>query len=378
MATPLCQYFNKCGGCTLQHIDYALQLEQKRKKLAQFVGVDSEKVLVFSDREYYYRSRIDFLFTRYGFGMRERGSSVKVIEVEKCVISDENINEILMELRLFFTNNDCFHLDTQKGTLKSAIVRSSKLGERAICFVLHEESSKLAEAMQKIREFAKKSSADHIVVMTREIENDHFEKYEEDDEEDSSIIKGAALMRERLCDKVFLYPVGGFFQNNSTVAEKMQQYVREMLERYDTKQKMLLDLYGGVGTFGIINADLFQTVAVEESFPAGIDAAKQNIIENKVPNVLAYGLDAKQLRKVKISGKLFVITDPPRSGMDVKVISQLNELKPEVIVYVSCNPEQLGKDLIKFKEYTLKSVALFDMFPQTLHGEAVAELVRKK
>lgn len=375
MATPLCQYFNKCGGCTLQHIDYTLQLEQKRKKLAQFVGVDSEKVLVFSDKEYYYRNRIDFLFTRYGFGMRERGSSVKVLDIEKCVISDEKINEMLMELRLFFTNNDCFHLDTKKGTLKSAIVRSSEFGERAICFVLNEESSKLAEAMEKIREFAKKSSADHINVMTREIEDDDF-KVEEDDE-DSSIIKGAASMRERLCDKVFFYPVGGFFQNNSQVAEKMQQYVREILQQYETKEKMLLDLYGGVGTFGIINADLFQTVAVVESFPAGIQAAKQNIIENKVSNVLAYGLDAKQLRKVKVSGKLFVIADPPRSGMDVKVIQQLNELKPEVIVYVSCNPEQLGKDLVKFKEYTLKSVALFDMFPQTLHSEAVAELVRK-
>jgi len=81
---------------------------------------------------------------------------------------------------------------------------------------------------------------------------------------------------------------------------------------------------------------------------------------------------------MSLSSPLFVVTDPPRSGMDVKTIYHLNEVKPKVIIYISCNIEQLAKDLPKFKNYKLKSAALFDLFPQTPHCEGVVELVLKE
>jgi 23S rRNA (uracil1939-C5)-methyltransferase len=89
-------------------------------------------------------------------------------------------------------------------------------------------------------------------------------------------------------------------------------------------------------------------------------------------------LDAMQLKKLDLPDSLFVITDPPRSGMHEKTIEQLKKLRPKVIVYVSCNVVQLGKDLPKFKDYRIRSAALFDLFPQTPHSEAVVELVLKE
>ena len=184
------------------------------------------------------------------------------------------------------------------------------------------------------------------------------------------------MLSDTFLDKKFFYNIQGFFQNNLEMAEKMLGYTHEILKQYNTKDAYLLDLYGGVGTFGIVNSDLFKEVTIIENFKGSIDAANINIKENKVNNVKALVLDAKQLRKANLKKPLYVITDPPRSGMEQKTIQILNELKPEVIIYISCNQQQLGKELPKFKHYKIKSAAMFDLFPQTPHIESVTELVR--
>ena len=97
---------------------------------------------------------------------------------------------------------------------------------------------------------------------------------------------------------------------------------------------------------------------------------------NNVVNADVHQLDAKQIKKIQFKNDLFVITDPPRSGMDMKTIEALKRLKPGLILYISCNPFQLKKDILKFKDYQIKSAAMFDMFPQTNHIETVIELVR--
>jgi len=157
----------------------------------------------------------------------------------------------------------------------------------------------------------------------------------------------------------------------------MHKYVNELLKSYDAKDKFghLLDLYGGVGTFGIINADLFKKVTIVEGFQGCIDAANANIELNDIDNAEALCMDAMQLKKVKLTSPLYVVTDPPRSGMHPKTIEELIRLKPERLIYISCNVKQLEKDLPKFlKHYTLKSAAMFDLFPQTNHMESVVEL----
>ena len=114
-----------------------------------------------------------------------------------------------------------------------------------------------------------------------------------------------------------------------------------------------------------------------ESFIPSVRVAQKNISLNSVRNAKIIGLDAKRFKVIEFDKeqKLFVITDPPRSGMHPKTIARLNELCPDAIIYVSCNVDQLGGDLAKFDGFRIKSAAMFDFFPQTPHSESVIELV---
>lgn len=367
MAIPLCPYFNKCGGCAAQHIDYDIQLENKQKAVENAIG---HKVTVHSANPYRYRNRMDFIFTSRGIGFRERNNWKSIVDVDECVISEPIINTLVKEIGEYFGNIDAYNVRTQQGTYMYAVIRTAK-NESAISFVLNEDSKGLGQTIDAIKKFAVTSSATNIAVTyvpstANESISDEF-----------FMVKGKDTLTAEYCGKTFSFSLQGFFQNNHVMAQQMHEYVANIITKHETKQSHLLDLYGGVGCFGIINADKFKDVTIVESVKSCIDAAQKNIAQNKITNAKALVLDAKSLKKVQLAQPLFVITDPPRSGMDPATITQLNVLKPEVIVYISCNYHQLAKDLTKFKNYEVKSAALFDLFPQTNHAEVVAELVKK-
>ncbi|MBI2668371.1 23S rRNA (uracil(1939)-C(5))-methyltransferase RlmD [Candidatus Woesearchaeota archaeon] len=368
MATPLCPYFGSCGGCATQHLEYSLQLENKKKSLTQLINYSD--INVFSANEYFYRNRMDFVFHPRGVGLREKDKWWKIMDIERCVISQEPLNKLLLEVRTFFTNVDAFDVRQHTGTFRYAVIRVTTIGDSSVSFVVNEESTKLEEATEKIKEFAAKTTANNILITYVKPDTD------ESVSEEYILIKGRELLQEKLLGRTFYYPVQGFFQNNPAMAEKMLQYSYDILPKYDTKKAHLLDLYGGVGTFGIINSDLFKAVTIVESVPPAIECAKRNAKENRISNSNALVLDARNLKKLALPSPLFVITDPPRSGMHPKTIEELKRVKPEVILYISCNIQQLAKDIPKFKEYKIQSAALFDLFPQTNHVEAAVELVK--
>ena len=369
MVEPLCPYFGECGGCTFQHIPYDAQLENKRKELASHI--EFQDIKVFSGAAYHYRNRMDFVFHPGGLGLRKKGKWHQIKDIPECVISDERLNNLLKEVRSFFQKPDSFDLKKHNGTLKYAVIRTPS-EDSSVSFVLNEESSSREVVEQKIGEFAAKTTANNIIITFVPPKTDASVS------EEFIRVKGSDMLKESYLGREFLYSVQGFFQNNHAMAEQMQEYCHDLFNKYQTKNAHLLDLYGGVGTFGIINASLFKTVTIVESVPGCIDAAKQNIQKNNTTNASALLLNAKTLKKLELRSPLFVLTDPPRSGMHPKTIEELGRLRPEVIIYVSCNVQQLGRDVKKFSDYDIKSAALFDLFPQTPHSEAVIELVRKR
>ncbi|MBI5412622.1 class I SAM-dependent RNA methyltransferase [Candidatus Peregrinibacteria bacterium] len=370
MSQPVCPYFGTCGGCAMQHIDYAIQLENKKKNLAQAIGFDA--VTVFSDQEYGYRNRMDMVFHPGGLGFRERQSWTLIVDVKQCSISNERLNALLKEILDFFgTEFDAFHVKKHTGTFRFAVIRTPK-NDSCISFVLGKNSTRLDEAIRKIEAFARVTSADNVLAtyMSPETDMSIGSEY--------LVIKGKDELKATYLGKTFWYSAQGFFQNNDVMAEKMHMYVHDLLEKYDRQWAHLLDLYGGVGTFGIINAELFpKGVTIVENFEGCVVSAKKNIQVNGITNAEAIVLDAMQLKKLRLPSPLFVITDPPRSGMHPKTVEQLKKLEPKVIIYVSCNVQELKKDVPKFRDYKIKSAAVFDFFPQTNHMESVVELVRK-
>lgn len=369
MAEPLCPYFGSCGGCSSQHIGYSIQLENKKKALVQSIKFDDVKV--FSDKEYYYRNRMDMIFHPQGIGFRKKGQWQNIIDVEKCVISNEKLNELITEVRNFFKGVDAFDLKRHTGTYHYIVIRTPS-DDSSLSFVLNEDSNNLSAAVEKVKEFSEKTTSNNVIITYTPKDSDMSIS------DEFFAVKGKDMIKEKYFNREFLFPVQSFFQNNSVMAEKMHTYCNELLKKYDTKNASLLDLYAGVGTFGINNSELFKQVIILENDKLSIQSAEENMKNNNVTNSKTMLLDAKQLGRLQLQKPLFIIMDPPRSGMHPKTIEQLNVLKPEIMIYVSCNVEQLGKDLPKFKDYEIKSAALFDLFPQTVHSEAIVELCKKK
>lgn len=365
-----CPYFGSCGGCSLQHVPYETQLLQKRDKLAKLIHF--EDIEVMSDEPYAYRNRMDFIFSKEGLGLRKKGDWKTIIPITHCAIANEKVNTLLTEINTYFKNPDYFDIHRHAGTFKYAVIRAPQ-HTSAISFVLNEDSSKLGQAVDAIKTFATTTSAEHIIITYVPQQSDVSISGE------YAVIKGEDMLRETFLNHTFEYSVQGFFQNNTVMAEKMQAYIHNRITDWANTlplhEYQLLDLYGGVGTFGIINSALFKKTLIVENDTHCIAAAKLNIEKNKITTAQALVLDAMQIKKLELDQKLFLITDPPRSGMHQKTVEDINRRKPKIILYISCNIEELSKDIIKFKQYKLTRAALFDLFPQTPHVEAIVELV---
>lgn len=386
MREPKCPYFalpgaektpdglkdgegRKCGGCATQHLEYEAQLKNKTDRLISELKGYSD-IQVFSDDEWFYRNRMDMTFTPFGIGFREKGKWWRTLPVKQCVISNPKLNELITEINEFFGPDfDYFNVKTREGTYKYATIRTPQ-NDSSVSVVLNKESERYNEAAEKVAEYAKVSSASNVLLLRMKAKNSQSFG------DDYDVLKGSDMLEEELIQKKFRYSSQGFFQNNSVMANKMHEYVHDLLAGYERGEYAhLLDLYGGVGAFGVVNADLFHKVTTIEDYEGCTIAAKQNIELNQLNNVEAICMDAKRLKQVRLPEKeLYVVTDPPRSGMHEETIIQLRKLKPTKIIYISCNVEQLGKDLPKFNDYKIQSAALFDLFPQTNHMESVVEL----
>ncbi|MFA4891185.1 MAG: hypothetical protein WC604_02435 [Candidatus Gracilibacteria bacterium] len=418
MTDPKCPYFGRCGGCSAQHIDYAVQVENKRKVLADAIGVTgaglAAEVQAFFGESFGYRNRMDMIFhrsgNRSGIGFRLKGEWKKSVDVEECCISEKRLNGLIKEVRGFFFGGrvgaaadagaiqgegdfDSFDVVKKCGTFRYAVIRTPGAGagqatagvgqagesgeDSSITFILNGDSTRLDAATKLIEAFARESSARNILVGYVAHDSDVSVT------DDFFVVKGGENLKAGLLGREFEFSVQGFWQNNSAMAEKLHSYVRGLLSAYDDKSEWatLLDLYGGVGTFGINNADLFRKVKIVESFAPAIELARANLARNGIENAEAIVMDAKRLKSLELGVKgddLYVITDPPRSGMHPNTILRLRELEPRVIIYISCNVSQLKSDLPKFvgHGYSVRSAAMFDLFPQTPHMESVVEMVR--
>jgi 23S rRNA (uracil-5-)-methyltransferase RumA len=368
-AIPDCAYFGSCGGCSSQHISYAKQLEDKTQFVREATGF--AEVKAFGGSPYNYRNRLDMAFTAGGLGFKKKGNWRESINIKSCSIARPELNRIIHEIEEDFSDVDAFNPSKREGTFHHALIRVTALTS-AISFVLNKDSPQLELAKTKILQFAAKSRVENIIFtrIGREAGSTISDDFD--------LIKGSDYLIEEILGKKFIFPIQGFFQNNLEVATMMQEYCGSLLSKYETSSANFLDLYGGVGTFGILHAAKFKETLLIESFAESISCAKRNIELNKTAAMQALLLDAKNLRSLQLPAPLFVVTDPPRSGMHPKTISTLIDLKPEVIIYISCNPKLLKDDLPKFMgAYNLKSAAMFDMFPQTPHCEAIVELARK-
>jgi 23S rRNA (uracil1939-C5)-methyltransferase len=317
---------------------------------------------------------MDYVFSSNSLGFR-KAEGGGIIRVSECPISDSRVAAIGLEVSAWLAKNpqlESFDHRKRSGVLRYATVRTATSGV-SVVFMLSEDGGALAEHNEAIAKFAENTTADNVIVAYTPASVDESLSTE------YYVVKGQEYLTEDFCGRSVEYHALAFFQNNPRVAEKMVSYVKDELEARGASSKSVVDAYGGVGTFGAVLAKSAKEVVSIESHPLSSSCATRNAENLGIKNMRAITDDAANLKKHNLPQGAVYLVDPPRSGMSDKALRALLATGTDIIVYVSCNPSALAKELTLFsRDYSITSAALFDMFPQTNHIEAVVVMEKKK
>ena len=395
---PVCSHFGLCGGCKLQHIQYAKQLEFKQLEvenaLKRIGKVEVGEILpiIGAEKQTYYRNKLEFSFSAKRWltneeintdisnrvnvlGFHPLGSYDKVIDLNHCHLQYEPSNEIRNTVREIAKENNLSFYDAyaQVGFMRQLMVRITSLGEiMLIVSVLNKDTKKLFPLLD---EMVKRLPAiTSLYYCINDKKNDYM--YDLDMEH----YHGTKEVEDVLGAIRFKIGPKSFFQTNTEQAVALYQTIVDFADFKGTEN--VYDLYTGIGSIALFIAKHCQQVVGIEEIEAAIEDAKKNAALNKIDNTIFYAGDVKNILTdafAKKHGKPdILITDPPRAGMHPKVVKMLLTLEVPTLIYVSCKPSTQARDLeILSEKYEVVKTRAVDMFPHTPHIENVALLKLK-
>jgi len=359
---PPCRYFQYCGGCDYQHILYEKQVEIKAEILLETLnrigrlGVDSLYKIIPSEKTFYYRNRVQFKLRgeRLGFYMRE---SRQIVDIQECKIVKEDINSALKGIREILR-----FLVFQPEQIH---IYSSSEDDILLKFVFPKSIKRFPLGLKHFRSFI---SGKIKGVGIYHLKDGSLRK---------NILIGEGSVYEKFEDIKYRVSTDSFFQVNRY---QLGNLVHTVTENIDDCKKAV-DLFCGVGTLTIPSARRLDQIWGIESNPYAVDDANHNRKLNRVKNLKFIKMDANRSdRYIRELEPDLVIADPPRTGLSDQLIrSFITSDSIRKIIYVSCNPSTLARDLGKLKEnYYIDKVYMIDMFPQTYHIESVVVLKKMK
>lgn len=379
--SSLCPYDTKCGGCQLLDLSYEEQLKLKQKNIeALLKKFGSIRPIIGMDNPFHYRNKVHAVmdFDRRGnvlSGIYEAGSH-RVVPIEKCLIEDEKANQIIATIRKLAKSfkYKIYAEDSGHGLLRHILVkRGFSTGEIMVVLVL---SSPILPSKNN---FTKALLAEHpeITTVILNINNRKTSMVLGDKE---SVIYGKGYIEDLLCGCRFRISAKSFYQVNPVQTEKL--YNKAISLAALTGKETVLDTYSGIGTIGLIaSRDAKEVIGVESNADAVKDGAA-NAKLNQIKNVRFFKSDAGEFMMDYAKEKMnvdVVFMDPPRAGSDENFLSALVKMAPAKIVYISCNPVTLERDLqylVKHK-YIVREIQPVDMFPMTEHVETIVLLQRE-
>ncbi len=376
-----CSTYNRCGGCNLRHIEYKETLNIKKSIVQNCMNKALKKEVKINDvigmkNPLHYRNKL-----QYPLGMNEQNNPVmgvfsarthNIIPTEKCFIQNEKCEEIAKDIFEFIKQNNIsvYNEKMLKGTVRHIVIRIGiKTNEILVTLVINEdklEDKKLVEYITKRHPEIKSIVKNFNTKNTNVILGDK-----------TKVIYGDGYIYDILEDYKFKISSLSFYQVNPIQTEIL--YNTAIKYAGDNSDKTALDLYCGIGTIGIFAAKHFKKIYGIEIVEEAIKDAKENAKINKIENAEFYAGDVEEvlpkiIEKENIEPSV-VFVDPPRKGLDNKTIKVLKGLKPEKIIYISCNPSTLARDLALLDEdYDIKEIQPVDMFPFTSHVENVCTL----
>ena len=376
----MCPYAKKCGGCDYQGIEYKKQLEQKeasvKKLLKPFGKVGS---IVGMENPYHYRHKVHAVFDCVGRGQVVAGvykkNSHDVVDIEQCQIEDKEADAIIREIKSLLKSFKIktYDEDTGYGLLRHVLVRKGyHTGEIMVVLVL------VSPILPSKNNFVKALRKNYPNISTVVI-NVNDKKTSMVLGERNITIYGKGFIEDKLCGYTFRISPNSFYQVNPAQTERL--YEKAISCAKLTGKEKVIDAYCGTGTIGIIASKMAKEVIGVELNKDAIKDAITNAKRNEIKNIRFINDDAGKYMVSMAEKKEtadVVIMDPPRSGSDEAFLSSVVKLAPKRVVYVSCNPETLARDLkyLTKKGYKVEEAVPYDMFPFTYHCETVCALVR--
>jgi 23S rRNA (uracil1939-C5)-methyltransferase len=377
-----CPYFGRCGGCRLQHLSYPAQLAFKTKQVRDCLerigglGAFELRPILAAPEPYGYRNKMEFTVAPGpAIGLHQADRYDVVLDIERCLLQSDTMNALLEEL----------HRETRARALS---VYDQASGEGLLRFVSLREGRRTGEAMVNI--VASTPDVEALGPVAERLRarvpgtasvvlNVTAKKASVAVGTEEHLLLGRDHIRESIGGLTFQVSANSFFQTNTTQAERLFALVEAACELGGAERVM--DLYSGTGAISLLLARRCRWVYGVEVAAAAVADAVRNAHENGIENCTFLAGEVRHVLPGLMRDGVradVVVADPPRAGFHPKALAALAALAPPRLVYVSCNPATLARDLSDLvrQGYRLDWVQPVDMFPQTPHIEAVARLRR--
>ena len=380
---PFCSMQKVCGACHLQHIDYNAQLQFKKEivndTIRNICGEEIEiRDVIQSPQTKEYRHKIQYPISqtkeskRILAGYYKTGSH-ELVNIKHCPIQPEYCDTIIDFIRVKAQelNITGYDENTHTGELRHVVIRTSLLNQSSLV-ILITNNTKISNKIKQLAELIF-NKLDNISGVGVNLNNKKTNLILGDK---TKIIEGLEFIEEKLCDKIFKIGTKTFFQVNPSCANEIFKYIKNYIAD-NFSGPTILDAYAGITAFGISLSDIASKIISIEEEPESVKLAEKLIKENNIKNIeLNCGDAGNFLSKETLLGRQFHITilDPPRKGCSVNSLDYALKLTKDKIIYVSCNPATLARDLKYLKEHgaIVEYIQPFDMFPHTYHIESVA------
>ena len=375
-----CPYAKKCGGCSLQNLPYEEQLHLKQAKLIGLLGrFGRVEEIIGMDDPTHYRSKVQAAFKSKSGKVISgvyQSATRRIVEVEDCMLEDACAAPILATIRKLCGSMKIkpFDLESRQGFLRHVLIRRGFVSGE-IMVVLVTTKGEFRSERSFVNELIRRHP--EITTVVRNINPTDTALFLGNE---SHVLHGEGFITDRLCGLDFRISPRSFYQVNPVQTEILYGKAKEFAAL--TGKETVIDAYCGTGTIGLtMAADAKEIIGVEVNRDAVADAT-DNAKRNGIMNAVFHAADAGEFMEAmaaKGQSADVVITDPPRAGCSGKFLHSLMKLAPSRVVYVSCNPETLARDLFTLTKggYRVKRIQPVDMFPFTGHVESVVCLTRK-
>ncbi len=388
---PPCRFFESCGGCTWQNLSYENQLLYKTKIVSDSVSRISGlkdtviKPILASEQAFFYRNKMEFSFAEkkwltleeledksiskdFALGLHVPGTFDKIIHLDKCLLQSDEASAILNFVSGYAQENNLkpYGLRSHQGLMRFLVIRQSHYNKEIMVNIVtsakHEKLQVLADELK-----ARFKNISSIV------NNINSRKAQIAVGEEEILQAGKTWIEDKIGPFVFNISANSFFQTNTAQAETLYNTVIKYAEL--KPNETVWDLYSGTGTISLYLAQQAAKVTGFEITQSSVENAFENAKKYKIDNVDFIAGDVIDNMDAMADKVDLVVTDPPRAGMHEKVVESILRAEPKKIVYVSCNPTTMARDLkLLEKKYVIDVVQPVDMFPQTYHIECVTRL----